>query len=65
MESCLSVAELAFAYRQKFGKDVVVDLVGYRRYGHNEGDEPSFTQPSMYNLISSHPEKLRLRMSKE
>ena len=55
VESCLSVAELAFAYRQKFGKDVVVDLVGYRRYGHNEGDEPSFTQPSMYNLISSHP----------
>ncbi len=55
LESCLSVAELAFAYRQKFGKDVVVDLVGYRRYGHNEGDEPSFTQPSMYDLISSHP----------
>ena len=54
LESCLSVAALAFAYRQKFGKDVVVDLVGYRRYGHNEGDEPSFTQPSMYNLISNH-----------
>ena len=54
LESCLSVAHFAFAYRQRFHKDIVVDLVGYRRYGHNEGDEPSFTQPSMYTLIADH-----------
>jgi len=53
--ACLAAVELAFAYRQRFGKDFVVDLVGYRRYGHNEGDEPSFTQPLMYETIGRHP----------
>ncbi len=53
--ACLEVARLAFAYRAKFHKDFVIDLVGYRRYGHNEGDEPSFTQPQLYRRIASHP----------
>ncbi len=46
---------LALEYRQVFGQDVVVDLVGYRKYGHNEGDEPSFTQPLLYKAIAQHP----------
>src|SRR4051794_30093444 len=52
-EACVRVAELAFDYRQEFGKDVVVDLVCYRRRGHNEGDDPSMTQPLMYRLIEN------------
>ena len=52
-EACVRVARLAFEYRQKFNKDVVVDMVCYRRRGHNEGDEPSFTQPLMYKLIDA------------
>jgi 2-oxoglutarate dehydrogenase E1 component len=54
-EECLAVMRLAFAYRQEFGRDFVVDLVGYRRWGHNEGDEPAFTQPMMYETVRSHP----------
>ena len=53
--ACIEVARLAFAYRAKFGKDFVIDLVGYRRYGHNEGDEPSFTQPLTYEKIAKLP----------
>ncbi len=52
-EACVRVARLAFEYRQAFNKDIVVDMVCYRRRGHNEGDEPSFTQPMMYKLIDS------------
>jgi len=52
-EAVVHVAELAFQYRQAFKKDVVIDMVCYRRRGHNEGDEPSFTQPLMYKLIES------------
>lgn len=48
------VASLAIAYRQHFGKDVVIDLVCYRKYGHNESDEPTFTQPRIYKTIASH-----------
>ncbi len=52
-ESVVRVARLAFEYRQEFNKDVVIDMVCYRRRGHNEGDEPSFTQPMMYKLVEA------------
>ncbi|MEI2826170.1 MAG: multifunctional oxoglutarate decarboxylase/oxoglutarate dehydrogenase thiamine pyrophosphate-binding subunit/dihydrolipoyllysine-residue succinyltransferase subunit [Dermatophilaceae bacterium] len=52
-EAVVRVAELAFEFRQKFAKDVVVDMICYRRRGHNEGDDPSMTQPLMYNLIEA------------
>ena len=52
--ACLQAARTAFAYRQKFRKDFVINLIGYRRYGHNEGDEPRFTQPVMYRKIDTH-----------
>ncbi|MCL4509243.1 MAG: 2-oxoglutarate dehydrogenase E1 component [Chloroflexi bacterium] len=53
--ACLMVSRLAVAYRYRFHKDVLIDLVGYRRLGHNEGDEPSFTQPQMYAMVAQHP----------
>lgn len=52
-EACVRVARIAFEYRQTFNKDVVIDMICYRRRGHNEGDEPSFTQPEMYKLIDA------------
>ena len=54
-EACIEVARMAIAFRQKFQEDFVIDLIGYRRYGHNEGDEPRFTQPIMYSAINNHP----------
>ena len=48
-------AKLAIEYRQKFGKDIYIDLLCYRRHGHNESDEPKFTQPKLYNTIAKHP----------
>ena len=51
----VEVARIALEFRQKFGRDVVVDIYGYRRHGHNETDEPSFTQPDIYNIIKKHP----------
>jgi 2-oxoglutarate decarboxylase len=54
-DSAIRVARLAYAYRQRFKKDVVIDIFCYRRYGHNEGDEPSYTQPILYRKISEHP----------
>jgi 2-oxoglutarate dehydrogenase E1 component len=53
--ACLAAVRLAVAYRARFGKDFLVDLIGYRRWGHNEGDEPSFTQPRMYQAIAELP----------
>jgi 2-oxoglutarate dehydrogenase E1 component len=53
--ACIEAARTAFAYRHKFHKDFVINLIGYRRYGHNEGDEPRFTQPAMYRKIDEHP----------
>ncbi|MCS6842502.1 MAG: 2-oxoglutarate dehydrogenase E1 component [Roseiflexus sp.] len=55
VEGCIAVARMAYAYRERFGKDFLIDLVGYRRWGHNEGDEPAFTQPTMYAAIARHP----------
>jgi 2-oxoglutarate dehydrogenase E1 component len=53
--ACLTAVRIAHAYRDQFHKDVLVDLVGYRRWGHNESDEPAFTQPHMYEIVRSHP----------
>ncbi len=49
--ACMSAVRLAFAFRQEFGHDVLIDLIGYRRFGHNESDEPAYTQPEMYAKI--------------
>ena len=54
-EACVEAARLAFAYREKFQRDFLIDLIGYRRHGHNEGDEPAFTQPLMYQRVAEHP----------
>ena len=51
VEACISAVRLAFAFREKFGHDVLIDLIGYRRFGHNESDEPAYTQPEMYATI--------------
>ena len=53
--ACIEAARIAAAYRVRFKRDVLIDLVGYRRYGHNEGDEPAFTQPSLYRKINAQP----------
>ncbi|HEX4670753.1 MAG TPA: multifunctional oxoglutarate decarboxylase/oxoglutarate dehydrogenase thiamine pyrophosphate-binding subunit/dihydrolipoyllysine-residue succinyltransferase subunit, partial [Solirubrobacteraceae bacterium] len=53
--ACVAAVRLAFAFRQEFGHDVLIDLIGYRRFGHNEADEPAYTQPEMYLVIKKHP----------
>ena len=53
-EAAVHAIQMALEYRQKFGKDVIIDLIGYRKHGHNEGDEPAFTQPGMYKEINDH-----------
>ncbi len=58
--ACIEAARVASAYRSTFQKDVIIDLIGYRRYGHNEGDEPSFTQPLLYAKVAEHPTVRRL-----
>ena len=54
------VSDMAFDFRQRFGRDVVIDMYCYRRYGHNEGDEPSFTQPDLYAKIEKRPSVTQL-----
>src|SRR6185295_9889807 len=54
-EACVAAARMAFAYRETFKRDFLIDIVGYRRFGHNEGDEPQFTQPVMYAKIAAQP----------
>ncbi|HEX9893276.1 MAG TPA: 2-oxoglutarate dehydrogenase E1 component, partial [Gemmatimonadales bacterium] len=54
-EACLDAMRLAMMYRARFHQDALIDLVGYRRHGHNEGDEPAYTQPRMYEAIRNHP----------
>ncbi len=56
IEAVAYTIELAMEYREKFDKDVFIDLLGYRKYGHNEGDEPRFTQPVLYKYIEAHPD---------
>ena len=60
-------ARIAIAYRQEFGRDIVIDIVCYRRYGHNEGDEPLFTQPDLYKVIRAHkrPSEVFLEQAKQ
>ena len=58
--ACMQVSELALDFRQEFGRDIVIDMFCYRRYGHNEGDEPAFTQPDLYAKIDKHPSVARL-----
>ncbi len=53
VQACISAVRLAFAFRQEFGHDVLIDLIGYRRFGHNESDEPAYTQPEMYAKIKT------------
>ncbi len=52
--ACIAAVRLGFAFRREFGHDVMIDLVGYRRHGHNEGDEPLYTQPEMYAMVKAH-----------
>ncbi len=55
VEACIAAVRLAMAYRERFARDVVIDIIGYRRYGHNETDEPAYTQPKMAAQIKEHP----------
>ncbi len=55
VEACMFAVRLAMLYRERFHKDFLIDLVGYRRHGHNEADQPAFTQPRMYDLVKTHP----------
>ena len=54
-ESCVRAMEIALKFRQQWGRDVVINMICYRRFGHNEGDEPAYTQPLMYEIIRKHP----------
>jgi 2-oxoglutarate dehydrogenase E1 component len=64
IEAVIRVMDIALEYRQRYQMDVFIDLLGYRKYGHNEGDEPKFTQPSLYKQIAAHPSLRELYMTK-
>jgi multifunctional 2-oxoglutarate metabolism enzyme len=64
VESCIAAVRLATAYRERFGRDALIDLIGYRRFGHNETDEPAYTQPVMYEKIKKHPPVRKLYADK-
>jgi len=67
-EACVRAMDIAIRFRQEFGQDIVIDQICYRRYGHNEGDEPAFTQPVMYEKIRQHPTLMKVylqQLSKE
>lgn len=64
IEAVVYTIELAMEYRERFDKDVFIDLLGYRKYGHNEGDEPRFTQPILYKAIEKHPDPWTIYSSK-
>lgn len=64
VEAVVYTIKLAMEYREKFDKDVFIDLLGYRRYGHNEGDEPRFTQPVLYKAIEQHPDVRQIYVDK-
>ena len=58
VEAVVHAIIFALDYRMRYGRDIFIDLLGYRKYGHNEGDEPRFTQPKLYKAISKHPNPL-------
>ena len=64
IEAVVQTIDIALRYRQEFSRDVFVDLLCYRKYGHNEGDEPKFTQPKLYKLISNHPNPREIYLKK-
>ena len=64
VEACVRAMDMAVRFRQQFGEDIVIDQICYRRYGHNEGDEPAFTQPVMYEHIKKHPTLLNIYAQK-
>lgn len=64
VEAVVFAIQLAMEYRQMFHTDVFIDLLGYRKYGHNEGDEPRFTQPKLYNIIAKHPDPQEIYINK-
>src|SRR4029077_11578827 len=61
---CIHAARMAIAFRQRFREDVIIDLVCYRRHGHNEGDDPTFTQPLLYQKIAAHSRVGRIHMDR-
>ncbi len=64
VDACIWAARLAIEFRRKFGRDALIDVIGYRRFGHNEQDEPAYTQPEMYDRIKSHPSARELFANK-
>lgn len=64
VEAVIQTIEIAMAYRQQFHSDIFIDLLGYRKYGHNEGDEPKFTQPNLYQIIAKHKNPSQIYLEK-